>query len=192
MFSSTRRELLQRIAAAVLAGPLGADAAQHVHHAAATEAAESGGVYHPKALTPHEYSTLQKLCELIVPGASKGHAAEFIDLLSTQSPEMAQIYTGGLAWLDHTMERSVNATFFAAKQKDQIALLDKIAHRPNSTLELAAGSRFFEWARRMTVDAYYTSAAGIRELGYMGNKGMTEFNVPQEAIDYALKRSGTA
>ena len=44
----------------------------------------------------------------------------------------------------------------------------------------------------MTVDAYYTSAAGIQEIGYLGNKGMAEFKVPQEAIDYALRRSGKA
>jgi hypothetical protein len=41
----------------------------------------------------------------------------------------------------------------------------------------------------MTVDAYYTSAAGIEELGYLGNKAVTEFKVPQPAIDYALERS---
>ena len=41
----------------------------------------------------------------------------------------------------------------------------------------------------MTVDAYYTSAAGIKEVGFMGNKWLTEFKVPQGAIDYAVKRS---
>lgn len=192
MSSATRRELLQRIAAAALAGPIGAAAAQTVHHATAEEAANSGGVYRPKLFTPQEFSTLQKLCELIVPGASKGHAAEFIDLLSSQNPEMAAIYTGGLAWIDHAMERGDNATFLAARAEDQKGLLDQIAYRRNATPELAAGVRFFEWARRMTVDAYYTSAAGIQELGYLGNKASKEFKPPQEAIDYALRRSGTA
>jgi hypothetical protein len=37
---------------------------------------------------------LKALCEIIVPGASKGGAAEFIDLLSSQNPDMATIYTG--------------------------------------------------------------------------------------------------
>ena len=55
--------------------------------------------------------------------------------------------------------------------------------------EIAPGIKFFAWLRRMTVDAYYTSAAGIKEVGYMGNRGMKEFKVPQEAIDYAVKRS---
>jgi len=41
----------------------------------------------------------------------------------------------------------------------------------------------------MTVDAYYTSAAGIKEVGYIGNRARKEFTVPQEAIDYAVKRS---
>jgi hypothetical protein len=105
MSSPTRRELLQTIAAAALAGPLSAAQAQHVHHAAAQSAANSGGTYQPRALTSHEFRTLGQLCELIVPGASKGHAAEFIDLLSSQNAEMAAIYTGGLAWLDHVIKQ---------------------------------------------------------------------------------------
>lgn len=189
MFRSTRREMLRKIAAAALAGPLAARPAQHVHQEIAKQRAVSGGVYHSKVLTAHEFSSLEMLCELIVPGAGKGQAAEFIDLLSSQNRELAAIYTGGLAWLDRTIERRVKATFLAARPPDRAALLDQIAYRRNSTEDLAAGIRFFEWARRMTVDAYYTSAAGVEELGYLGNKGMTEFKVPQTAIDYALNRS---
>jgi gluconate 2-dehydrogenase gamma chain len=191
MSNSTRRELLQGIAAAAFVGPLSPAAAQTVHHAVAQEAANSGA-YRPKLLTPHEFATLQKLCELIIPGASKGHAAEFVDLLCSENPDMAFIYTGGIAWLDQAMQRAASATFLAARPDDQKALLDKIAYRGNATPELAAGIRFFDWVRRMTVDAYYTSAAGIAELGYMGNKASGEFKAPQEAIDYALKGSGTA
>src|SRR2546425_725303 len=146
MSSTTRREILQRIAAAALAGPLAAEAAQHVHEATAQEAAVAGGVYKPKALTAHEFDTLKKLCELIVPGASKGGAADFIDLLSSQNAQMAAIYTGGLAWLDHAAGRTFHATFLAAKPEEQTAMLDKIAYRRNETPELAAGIRFFDWA----------------------------------------------
>src|SRR5215472_10853052 len=136
--SPTRRDILQKIAAAALAGPLTADAAEHVHNATAKEAAASNGLYRPHALTAHEFATLQALCELIVPGASKGRAAEFIDLLSSQNAEMAVIYTGGLAWLDHVTKSAVNATFLAARPADQTALLDKIAYRRNTAPELAS------------------------------------------------------
>ena len=187
--SLSRRSVLAQIAAAAMAGPVGLEAAQHVHEAAAAAATTAGGLYKPKALTQHEFETLKTLCEIIVPGASKGGSAEFIDLLSSQNPEMAAIYTGGIAWLDEEMKRQYHADFLTAKPEQRTELLDKLAYRKNLTAELAPGIRFFDWVRRMTVDAYYTSAAGIKEVGYMGNRALKEFKVPQEAIDYAVKRS---
>jgi hypothetical protein len=184
-----RRQMLAGIAAAALAGQVDAQTAQHVHEMAAADAKTSGGVYKPKALTPHEFATLKTLCEVIVPGASKGGAVEFIDLLSSQNPEMLAIYTGGVAWIDEKMKHDVGTDFQSSKDAERKALLDKIAFRRNDSPELAPGIRFFAWARRMTVDAYYTSPAGIQEVGFMGNKGQTEFKVPQELIDYAVKRS---
>jgi hypothetical protein len=41
----------------------------------------------------------------------------------------------------------------------------------------------------MVVDAYYTSPAGIKDIGYMGNTAVAKFEIPQEAIDYAINRS---
>jgi hypothetical protein len=190
--SISRRGAIARIAAAAMAGPVGAEAAQHVHEAAAAAATTAGGLYKPKALTPHEFDTLKTLCEIIVPGASKGGAAEFIDLLSSQNPEMLAIYTGGLLWLDDEMKKQYHADFLAASAEQKTAMLDQIAYRRNRTPELAPGIKFFDWARRMTVDAYYTSAAGMKEVGYMGNRAIKEFKVPQEAIDYAVKRSPLA
>jgi gluconate 2-dehydrogenase gamma chain len=180
-----RRDMLAGIAATALAGPLTLEAAQTVHEAA-TEPQR------PKALTQHEFDTLKTLCELIVPGANKGGAAEFIDLLSSQNPQMLEIYTGGLAWIDFAIKRDSGGNFLSATAEQRTALLDKIAWRRNETPALAAGIRFFDFARRMTVDAYYTSAAGIKELGYMGNKGVKDFSVPAEAVAHALGKSGLA
>lgn len=189
MSETSRRDALGAIAAMALAGSLEHAEAQHVHQAVAADT-KATGAYKPKALTAHEFETLKALCEMIVPNASRGGAAEFIDLLSSQNPEMSAIYTGGLAWLDQAMKREYSSDFLAARPTDRAAMLDRIAYRKNETPDFAPGIRFFIWARRMTVDAYYTSAAGIKELGYMGNKGMSEFKAPQEAIDYAVKRSG--
>lgn len=172
-----------------MAGPVGLEAAQHVHEMAADDASSTGGVYVPKGLTQHEFDTLKTLCEIIVPGASKGGTAEFIDLLSSQNPEMSAIYTGGIAWLDDEMKLEYHADFLTASSEQRTKMLDKIAYRKNQTPELAPGIKFFNWARRMAVDGYYTSAAGIKEVGYMGNRAVREFTVPQEAIDYAVKRS---
>ncbi len=122
-----RRDALQRIAALALAGPIEIASAQHVHHSVAEEV--KSGPYKSKALTPHEFATLTALCELIVPGASKGGAAEFIDLLSSQNEEMAAIYTGGLAWLDQRMKREYSADFLTAGANQKTAMLDRIAYQ---------------------------------------------------------------
>ena len=59
--------------------------------------------------------------------------------------------------------------FVSATPGRQTALLDLIAYRRNQTPELAPGIEFFTWARRMTVDAFYTSEIGIKDIDYRGN-----------------------
>jgi gluconate 2-dehydrogenase gamma chain len=194
MSDVTRRDLLQRIALSITAGQLSLEAAQHVHGIAADEKA-AHGVYKTKALNAHEYKTLEKLADYIVPpdgavgGATAAGAPEWIDLMASQNPQLLAIYTGGIAWLDHAIERRGAASFVDATPEQQIALLDLIAYRKNESAELGPGIKFFEWARKMVVDAYYTSAIGIKDIGYMGNTALSKFEVPQVAIDYALKRS---
>ncbi len=195
---STRRETLIKIAGAVtaanLAQPLLSQSdAEHVHKAAAASTA-LGGVYKPKLFTPHEFKTLQVLSEIIIPGASKGNTAEFVDYLSANNKELAAIFTGGLQWLDMTMQKRVDAKFIDAKNAQQTELLDLIAYRRNAQdhPELAPGIRFFTWARRMAVDGYYTSAAGIKEIGFKGNGASAKFEVKQELYDQVLRKAGFA
>jgi gluconate 2-dehydrogenase gamma chain len=190
----TRRSVLASIAAALLGGSLTEAQAQHVHDAVSQ--VRANGPYKPKLLTDHEYATVQRLAELIIPAddvspsAVEAGAPEFIDLLASGSPEMARIYTGGIGWLDHEMEKRYGSAFVTAQPAQQTAMLDLIAYRKTSDPGLAPGIEFFDWARKMVVDAFYTSPIGVKDVGYMGNKGMTTFEVPTAAIDYALKRSG--
>ncbi len=186
----TRRELLKSIALAVTAGGAAAEAAQHVHQAVAE--ARQAGPYRPQLFTAPELETLAVLADLILPGARAAGAPEFIDLLAAHNDELAAIFTGGLAWLDRQMEQRAGVGFASAGAAQQTALLDRIAWREKAPPELAAGVRFFDWARKLVVDAYYTSPAGIAALGYKGNAGMAEFRVPEEALRYALERSGLA
>src|SRR5260370_33527121 len=100
MSDLSRRELLQSIALSVTLGGLSPEAAQHVHSVAADEKA-STGVYKAKALDPHEYQTLEKLADLIIPpdekspGAVASVACDLIDLLASQNPPLLGVYTGG-------------------------------------------------------------------------------------------------
>ena len=169
-----------------------------VHAAVAAQKKAAHGVYQSKRFTTAEYATLRKLCDLIIPadehspGALDAGAPEFIDFLASRSDELARIYTGGLAWLDHEMKGRYSARFVEATPEQQAAMLDLIAFTKNDSPALGPGIRFFAWLRNMTADAYYTSKAGMDDLGYMGNGAMSQFSVPAEAIEYALKRSGLA
>lgn len=194
--TATRRDLLKTLAVTATLSGLDQAAAQHVHEAALEQKAANRGVYKPKGLNEHEFATLQRIAELIIPAepphpsAKEAGAAEFIDLLCSGSDQMKAIYTGGFAWLDGAMDDRAGTTFLQAKPPEQTALLDLIAFRKTVEAQpvIGPGVQFFGWLRRMVVDAYYTSPAGIKDVGYMGNKGMAVFQVPQEAIDYAVKR----
>jgi len=196
----SRRELLRGlgISAALATSGVGLvtlEAAQHAHNAVAEKKSAAKGEYKPKCFTAHEFQTLRRLSDLVIPaddhspGALEAGAAEWIDYMASNSTELAQIFTGGFGWLDHHMQRLHGADFIDAKPGDQIAVLDVIAYRKNETPENAEGVRFFGWVRNLVTDAYYTSPIGVKDLGYMGNTAVSEFHVPDEALQYALKRS---
>src|SRR5258708_34244921 len=107
MSDVSRRDVLRGIALSATLGALPAEAAQHVHDLALQE--KASGPYKPKLFNAHEFATLRRLADLIVPaddvspGALAAGAPEFVDLLSTQNPELATISTGGMAPLDPHM-----------------------------------------------------------------------------------------
>ena len=54
---------------------------------------------------------------------------------------------------------------------------------------LLPGVRFFNWVRRLVVDAYFTTPEGIADVGYQGNQYLRRYEVPEESLRYALERS---
>ena len=196
MSDISRRDALRRLALALTAaGFVDRVAAPEVHQMAAARTA-AGGAALSTALSEHDYKTLERLTDLIIPsengapGAAAAGAAPWIDMLAGANEQLLAIYTSGLAWLDRAMQQRGAADFLTATPAQQTALLDLIAYRKNESAELAPGIEFFAWARRMTVDAFYTSEIGIRDIDYRGNSPMSSYPEPTEAIAYALKKSG--
>src|SRR5580692_1867928 len=101
------------------------------------EQASATAAYAPKALTAHEYATMESLSEWIVPGARAAGATKFIDFLCDATDEVKVIFTGGLGWLDDAMRRRTDGKdFIDASQEQQKAMLDLIAFRENNSPEL--------------------------------------------------------
>jgi gluconate 2-dehydrogenase gamma chain len=198
MSDITRRDAVRRLGLALMAtGVLDRVAAQEVHHLAAGQATRAGA-YTPLSFNPHEFATLERLTDLIIPvengrpGASAAGAAAWIDTIASENDKLKGIYRSGFTWIDAAMTRRSGSNFVSATPAKQIELLDSIAFRRNQTdhPDLAPGIEFFSWVRRMTVDAFYTSEIGIKDIDYRGNSPMASYPAPAEAIEYALKRSG--
>ena len=176
MSKLTRRTLVQ-ISALPLAGQT------HDHGAAAQPT-----IARTKFFTDHEFATLKTLCDCILPAdevspaASTAGAAEYIELLCANNQQLAHIFRGGMAWLN---AHSSNQAFTPA----DTPLLDRICDRRRAAPADKPGAEFFDWARKLTIDAFYTHPAGYKDVDYRGGKGMTEFTIPKEALDQALNKA---
>jgi hypothetical protein len=197
MSDISRRDALRRLGLVLAAtGFVDRAAAQEVHRMAGEARAAAGGMYSPKALSAHDYKTLERLTDLIIPvengapGALAAGAAAWIDMMASENEQLKGIYTKGLAWMDWAMVQKGEKDFVSAPPARQTELLDLIAYRRNQSPELAPGIEFFGWARRMTVDAFYTSEIGIKDIDYRGNTPQMTYAAPTQAIEYALKKSG--
>jgi hypothetical protein len=197
MSDISRRDALRRLALALTTtGLIDRVAAEEVHGMTSQAAAAAGGTYTPKTFTAAQYRTLERLTDLIIPvengapGALAAGAPAWIDLISSENDELRAGYAKGFAWLDETMKARGAVDFASAAASQQTSLLDLIAYRRNASPELTPGIEFFSLVRRMTVDAFYTSEIGIKDIDYRGNSPMASYLSPAESIAYALKRSG--
>src|SRR5207244_8189342 len=121
MSEITRRDALRRLALALMAaGAIDRVSAQEVHQMATEASAATGGSYTPKALSAHQYRTLERLTDLIIPvengapGALAAGAAAWIDMLVSENDQLKSHYTTGLTWLDTAMKTRGAADFVSA------------------------------------------------------------------------------
>jgi len=193
MSEVTRREALGQLAAAfAAAAAIDYSLARRVH---AQVQAISGAAAGSKALTNQQFHALERLTDLIIPaengkpGALKAGVPSWIEALIGVNAELKSRYTAGLSWLDTTMARLSGSDFVSATPAQQTALLDVIAYKENRTPENTAGVDFFTLVRRMAVDGFFTSDAGIRDILPAGRPPYATFVVPQDAVDYVISRS---
>jgi len=185
--SVSRRSVLRSLSMGAVAGsvlraiPL--DAAAYAHSLIQAEKADKPSGYAPKFFLPHQYKTLQTLCETILPadadsgGAIDAGAPEFIDLLTSENPRFQLKLGGGLMWLDSTCADRYGNAYLDCTLQQQKEMLDLIAYRKSAALDhdLTHGIEFFSLLRNLTSDGFFTSKIGIAYLGYVGNAFLLEF-----------------
>jgi len=140
---------------------------------------EEGG-WKPRLFEPGELETVMQLAERIVPetdtpGARRALVHQYIDfVLARGASERRERFREGLAWLDRRCQALFGAPFAGLDAARQDQLLERLAASPSG--EEPAGTAFFALAKRLTVDGYYRSEAGLtQELHFEGRTFLAEF-----------------
>ena len=121
-------------------------------------------IYHAQFFSPAEYATVERLLEIILPGAKEAGVAEFIDFMVSNDSLVQYNFRTGLTWLEAHSERSDSKRFVDLAPERQTALLEPLAYKAKARSGEEDGRKFFGLVREFTVTGYYTSEIGYREL----------------------------
>lgn len=129
--------------------------------------------YTPQFFTAHEYATLEKLTDMILPsngspGAADAGVSEFVDFMVWSDPSIQYKFRYGLTWLDAQADRLYGRQFIKLEPDQQQEILDYLAYKQKFRAGEEEGRDFFKLVRDYTMMGFYTSKAGLQELDYPG------------------------
>lgn len=133
----------------------------------------------PRTMSEAELSTAAALSDVILPADRQSPAAssvgvpDFVDeWVSAPYPQQQsdrELILAGLDWLERESRARFGAGFTELPATEQETLVAAIAAAEGALPELAAQAEFFSRFRWVAVGAYYTTAAGNNDIGYVGN-----------------------
>jgi hypothetical protein len=151
----------------------------------------------PLALSAAERRIAAALCDLIIPADAVSPAAsavgvvDFIDeWVSAPYPVHVAdraLVTDGLAAIDADARTAFGQEFAALTLARQRELCDPICYLPAAPAGREAAARFFARFRDLTAGGFYTTPAGTKDLGFVGNVALERFEGPPEEV---LRQAG--
>jgi hypothetical protein len=203
-----RRTTIKWMLAASAAWPAGQGSLGQAASAAAAPAASAVEGYgsDPDLVSPHHrgefwpltLSAAQRrlaavLSDLIIPAdevspsASSAGVVDFIDeWLSAPYPRQQRhrpLVLQGFAWLDAEGARRSGKGFAELEAATQAAICDSICDATRATPERREAALFFALYRDLTAAGFYSSPAGRKDLGYIGNVPLASFEgAPPELL----------
>lgn len=194
----TRRVMVQRLLAAISAGAvwplvasshpvfelLKSDAV--LHNDAVFDRAEQLGQanWKPVFLTSQQNELLTGLAESIVPGSTRAHVSRFIDLLlSVDKPENQRKFLESFAAMEAEAQKRFEKSFPALDEQQENAFLTDASTKLKTANALGTEAEkkqsalcaHFENLKGWISGAYYSSDAGMRELGWTGDYAFAAF-----------------
>lgn len=191
-----RRELLQGLFAGVGAS-VALPGAAHTHVAASAIAEAQvkarAADWKVEFLDAHTFATLGVLCARIVPGSEKANTDRFIDsLLAVDTRARQGRFLQALGALERAALERFQRPFKGLSDAQQVELLTaaasgepggkdwiwkpgEVLKQPERTSETPSLRDHFDHIKGWIVDSYYSSEAGLKELGATGQLFFTSF-----------------
>lgn len=145
-----------------------------------------------RTLSEAEMKATGALCDVIIPKDARGPAAtevgvhEFInEWVSAPYPAQEQdlaIVRQGLEWLDREAQRRFSKVFAEIGGEQKAAICDEICSMESAKPEHQKAAEFFAKFRNLACGGYYTTAEGMKDLGYIGNVAIAEFPGPPPEV----------
>jgi hypothetical protein len=126
----------------------------------------------PLFLSAEQNEGLQSISEAMVPGSTSALVNRFLDLLlSVESAGRQQEFLASLAAMQAEGDRRFGNSFqkLSASQRDSLLTLVSTAAEDSAT------RKSFEDLKEWIVASYYSSEAGMKELGWTANRFFPNF-----------------
>lgn len=151
----------------------------------------------PRKLSAHELATLAVLCDTIIPADTRSPAASTVGVPAYINEYVSAPYDGqmrdlvrvrgGLAWLNTESGERFGKPFDRLSGAERRQICDDICYLPKAKPEFQAAARFFDLVRDLTATGFYSTDAGMKDLGYIGNVALPKFEPPPAEV---LKKLG--
>jgi len=154
----------------------------------------------PLTMTDKQRAAAAALCAIIFPGDENSKSAaelnvhdfvdEWISAPYDQQAADRPVVLEGLDWIDEESNRRFSRNFAQLDQDQQTAICDDVSYAPEANPEFAKGAEFFSLFRNLAAGGFYSTADGMRNIGYVGNMPLTSFEGPPPEVIARLGLGG--
>ena len=157
------------------------------------------GAFWPLTMNAAQRQLAASLSDLISPADEHSPAAsavgvvDFLDeWISAPYPkqrEDRETVLNGFVWLDGEARHRYEQPFAKLHEAQQRSICDRICDLRRASREMQGPAQFFATYRNLTAAGFYTTQAGRKDVGYIGNVAITHFDGPPAEL---LRKLGLA
>ncbi|MEB2778152.1 gluconate 2-dehydrogenase subunit 3 family protein [Algoriphagus sp. D3-2-R+10] len=139
--------------------------------------------------TDDERKKLSTLIDVILPkdeespAASEVGVVDFMEFMMKDQPGNQTGMRGGLMWLDFEADEKFGKSFNELSESEVITIVDEVAWPEKAKPEYEGAVRWFNMLRNLTCSGYFSTEAGWKYIGYVGNTPNAWDGVPQQVMD---------